>query len=95
VGILVLVAVTSLAFQRIFYRLWLHPLATFPGPSVGRITTQWKAYVECVLNRSFSHVLEELHAKYGTTCSFHPQTLHLSPILIPLFYRRHSPLWTK
>jgi hypothetical protein len=63
--LLVLVAVASFSFQRIFYRLWLHPLSAFPGPKAAAVTTLWKAYVECVLNKSFCHVLEELHAKYG------------------------------
>jgi hypothetical protein len=64
-GLLGLVALVSFAFQKIFRRLWLHPLSSFPGPKVAAATTLWKAYVECILNKSFCHVLEELHAKHG------------------------------
>jgi uncharacterized membrane protein len=48
------------------YNAYFHPLAQFPGPPIARITIYWKAYVECIQNRSFCHVLVELHAKYGT-----------------------------
>jgi hypothetical protein len=67
VGILALTAILSLVFQRIFHRLWLHPLAAFRGPKAAALTVQWKAFVECVLNRSFTAVLEELHVQYGTS----------------------------
>jgi len=66
VCLLALVAAISLAVQRVIYRLWFHPLAAFPGPKAAAATTQWKAYLEVVLNKSFYHVLQELHAKYGT-----------------------------
>jgi uncharacterized membrane protein len=50
----------------IIYSACFHPLAKFPGPPIANITIYWKAYVECIQNRSFCHVLVELHAKYGT-----------------------------
>ena len=68
--LLALTAILSIAFQTIFYRLWLHPLAAFRGPKAAALTVKWKAFVECVLNRSFTTVLEELHVEYGTSC-FH------------------------
>ena len=55
----------SLIVQKIVYNLYFHPLAAFPGPRVARVTRFWKAYVEAILNRSFVHVLEELHTTYG------------------------------
>jgi hypothetical protein len=69
-GLLALTAILSIAFQRIFYRLWLHPLAAFRGPKAAALTVNWKAFVECVLNRSFTSVLEELHVKYGMSCVY-------------------------
>ena len=65
VCVLGLVAAISLAVQRVFYRLWFHPLAAFPGPWAAAATTQWRAFLDCVLTKSFFDVLEELHAKYG------------------------------
>ena len=63
--ILATVILFTWLFQRIAYRLYLHPLSKYPGPTAAAVTTTWKAYVKCVLNRSFSHVLRELHAQYG------------------------------
>jgi hypothetical protein len=68
VCLLALTAILSMAFQKIFYRLWLHPLAAFRGPNAPALTVNWKAFVECVLNRSFTTVLEELHVEYGMSC---------------------------
>lgn len=51
----------------VIYNVYFHPLARFPGPPIARTTTYWKAYIECVANRSFCHVLIELHARYGET----------------------------
>jgi hypothetical protein len=49
----------------VIYNVYFHPLAKFPGPPVARITIYWKAYIECILNRSFCHALVDLHAQYG------------------------------
>jgi hypothetical protein len=49
----------------IVYNVYLHPLSQFPGPPIARATTYWKAYIECIANRSFCHYLVELHAQYG------------------------------
>jgi hypothetical protein len=51
------------------YNVYLHPLAKFPGPIAARATTYWKAYVECIQQRSFCHLLVDLHAHYGETTS--------------------------
>lgn len=64
-GLSLFVLAGAFVFQKIFYRLYLHPLASFPGPNAAAATTQWKAFIECLLNKSFCHVLEELHAQYG------------------------------
>lgn len=47
------------------YNVYFHPSAAFPGPPIARTTIYWKAYVECILKRSFCDVLNELHAHYG------------------------------
>jgi hypothetical protein len=65
--VVILAAVFTFVLQRIFNQLWLHPLASFKGPRIAAVTTKWKAFIECVLNQSFCHKLQELHAQYGTT----------------------------
>ncbi|SLM39398.1 cytochrome p450 monooxygenase [Lasallia pustulata] len=64
--------------QKIIYNLYFHPLAAFPGPRVAGATRFWRAYVECVLNRSFVHVLEELHKTYGAVIRVCPNELHFA-----------------
>lgn len=65
--VLVVAFIVPLSFfvQKIIYNLYLHPLAGFPGPKLAGATRFWRAYVECILNHSFVHVLEELHKTYG------------------------------
>jgi hypothetical protein len=73
----VLATVIAYAVFEIVYNVYFHPLANFPGPPIARITVYWKAYVECIKKRSFSHVLVELHAKYGeiARCSVQERAL--------------------
>lgn len=60
-----LATVIAYAVYTIIYNVYFHPLAKFPGPPIARTTIYWKAYVECIANRSFCHFLVELHAQYG------------------------------
>ncbi|KAH7135249.1 cytochrome P450 monooxygenase-like protein [Dendryphion nanum] len=60
------------------YNLYFHPLAKFPGPPLARATILWKAYVECVANRSFCHLLVDLHARYGDVVRVGPNELHFA-----------------
>ncbi|KAG9185504.1 hypothetical protein G6011_08048 [Alternaria panax] len=60
------------------YNLYLHPLAKFPGPLLAGATTYWKAYTECIANRSFCHFLVDLHAQYGQVVRIGPNELHFA-----------------
>jgi hypothetical protein len=60
-----LATIIAYAVYTVVYNVYFHPLAKFPGPPMARITIYWKAYVECIANRSFCHELIELHARYG------------------------------
>ncbi|KAF2870344.1 cytochrome P450 monooxygenase-like protein [Massariosphaeria phaeospora] len=66
------------AVYTVTYNACFHPLARFPGPPVARATIYWKAYVECIANRSFCHVLVELHARYGEIVRVGPNELHFA-----------------
>lgn len=63
-GITVLVAIYVLSL--IFYRLFLHPLARFPGPKLAAITRYYEAYYDMVQNGQYTFKIAELHNKYGT-----------------------------
>jgi hypothetical protein len=62
------------AVYTIIYNVYFHPLAKFPGPPIAQMTIYWKAYIECIENRSFSHVLVELHTQYGKMTLSLPQS---------------------
>mgnify|MGYP004549414351 CR=1 FL=1 len=68
VGVLLstaLATAVTYALYTVIYNLYFHPLAKFPGPRSAATTIYWKAYVECIANRSFCHELVDLHARYG------------------------------
>lgn len=55
-------------FGFIFYQLYLHPLAKYPGPLLGRITRLYDLYHAFVGDK---HVLlYRLHQEYGTFVRF-------------------------
>lgn len=79
-ALLVLIALagaTWCAYTAI-YNLYFHPLSRFPGPRAAAVTGYWKAWVECVLEKSFCHELEVLHARNGKVVRVGPNELHFS-----------------
>ncbi|KAL1612220.1 hypothetical protein SLS60_000444 [Paraconiothyrium brasiliense] len=60
-----LITFLAYAVYTTVYNVYFHPLAKFPGPPIARTTIYWKAYVECILKKSFCDVLRELHAQYA------------------------------
>lgn len=51
----------------VVYRLYLHPLAKFPGPKLAAITDYWEFYQDYFREES-GHLfleLDELHQRYG------------------------------
>jgi hypothetical protein len=48
-----------------FYRLYLHPLAKFPGPKLAAITRYYEAYYDIVQNGQYTFRIAEMHKKYG------------------------------
>lgn len=48
-----------------FYRIFLHPLARFPGPKLAAITRYYEAYYDIVKNGQYTFKIVELHRKYG------------------------------
>lgn len=62
---------TSLAF----YRLFLDPLAKFPGPKLAALTRYYEAYYDLIRNGQYTFKIAELHKKYGILAIF--TTLYL------------------
>lgn len=53
----------------IVYRLFLHPLARFPGPKLAAFTHLHEFYYQLVQDGMFIWEVQRMHEKYGT---FHP-----------------------
>lgn len=75
-GLMLAAAVAALTVAYVFglaiYRLYLSPLAKFPGPKLAALTSWYEAYYEIVLNGQFTFHIEELHRKYGKQDSHTP-----------------------
>jgi hypothetical protein len=48
-----------------FYRLFLHPLAGFPGPMIAAITRYYEAYYDVIQNGQYTFQIAKMHEKYG------------------------------
>ena len=47
------------------YRLWLCPIAKFPGPKLAALTKWYEFYYEVVRNGQFTFHIQDLHKQYG------------------------------
>lgn len=70
----------------VIYNVYFHPLARFPGPAFAGATIYWKAYVECIANRSFCHELVGLHARYGEMVRY---SVYYDPLTLAVRKRRY------
>jgi hypothetical protein len=53
------------ALGLIVYRLYLHPLAKFPGPRIAAVTSFYEGYFEIVQKGQYSKHISKLHDQYG------------------------------
>jgi len=49
----------------IAYRLWLGPLAAFPGPKLAALTGWYETYFECIQRGRYWVEIERMHEQYG------------------------------
>lgn len=49
-----------------FHRLYLHPLAKFPGPKLAALSRWYEFYYDVALRGQFTFHVQELHRRYGT-----------------------------
>lgn len=47
------------------YRLFLSPLAKFPGPKLAALTRKYESYYEAVQNYEYLWKIKKLHRQYG------------------------------
>lgn len=69
-GVRAAIAVAGLTvlycFGLAFYRLFLSPIAKFPGPKLAAITGWYELYYDCVHKGKYLFEIEKMHDKYGT-----------------------------
>ncbi|KAI5917026.1 putative cytochrome P450 [Camillea tinctor] len=80
----------------IIYRLYFHPLASFPGPKLASVTTLYEFYYDGIKPGKYMFKIKELHDKYGPIIRITPEELHCNdPCFIDSIYaggsvRRHK-----
>ena len=57
----IIVAISSL----VVYRIYLHPLARYPGPKLAAATSWYATYYEVWKDGEFVEHIEDLHRRYG------------------------------
>ncbi|KAH6678179.1 cytochrome P450, partial [Halenospora varia] len=78
-----------------FYRLFLHPLAKFPGLKLTAVTRYYEAYFDIIQNGQYTFKIAEIHKKYGPVIRISPYELHvIDPAFFDTLYSQNGR-WDK
>ena len=66
-----------------FYRLYLSPVASIPGPILAALTFWYEFYYDVVLHGRYGWKIAELHEQYGPIIRINPFEVHIND---PEFY---------
>ncbi|PGH23567.1 hypothetical protein AJ80_02347 [Polytolypa hystricis UAMH7299] len=61
----------------VLYRLFLSPIAAFPGPILARVTFLYEFYYDFVRDGQYYRRIGEMHEKYGPIVRVTPEELHI------------------
>lgn len=67
------------ALSRVAYRLWLHPLADFPGPKLAASTFWYQFYYDAIRQGEYMLRIRDMHAKYGKLTTVAGRASYLTP----------------
>ncbi|PLN76119.1 hypothetical protein BDW42DRAFT_26739 [Aspergillus taichungensis] len=67
------------------YRLYLSPIAQFPGPLLARLTFFYQFYYDWFYSGQYYLEVEKMHMKYGPVVRMTPTELHIRD---PLFHNQ-------
>ena len=81
------------------YRLYLSPVASFPGPKLAALTFGYEFYYDVIKGGRYTWKISELHKQYGPVIRINPSELH---VIDPEFYdelyvgwgKRRTELWS-
>lgn len=87
-GLVLTVYVVGIIVQR----LWLSPLASFPGPRLAALTSLYEFYYDTICCGQFTFHIGRLHEKYGPIVRISPYELHVNdPDYYEVLYARDTP----
>ncbi|CAF9914838.1 hypothetical protein IMSHALPRED_002255 [Imshaugia aleurites] len=75
-----IVAVGIYALGVAVYRLFLSPLAKFPGPKLAALTRKYESYYEAIQNYEYVWKIKQMHQKYGPIVRISPHEIHVDDI---------------
>ncbi|KAI0420251.1 cytochrome P450 [Xylaria grammica] len=74
----VVVAILGRCVFLVFYRLYLSPLAKFPGPKLAAATGWYEFYYDYWLNGQYIFEIERMHKRYGPIIRVTPEELSIN-----------------
>ncbi|KAK6441795.1 hypothetical protein LTR95_001961 [Oleoguttula sp. CCFEE 5521] len=77
VAVLAISSYTIYSLTKLFYRVFLHPLARFPGPRLAAATYLYEAYYDVWKGGQFLFHLDVLHDQYGPVVRVSPDEIHV------------------
>ncbi|KAI0095562.1 cytochrome P450 [Nemania sp. FL0031] len=78
------------------YRLYLHPLARFPGPKLAALTRLYEGYYDLYQSGQYTFKISELHKQHGPIIRISPHELHVNDAaFFDTLYNRSEGVWHK
>ncbi|KAL8786644.1 MAG: hypothetical protein Q9213_002673 [Squamulea squamosa] len=76
-----------------FYRLYISPLAKFPGPKLAALTYWGEFYYDLIKGGRYQNRIAKMHEQYGPIVRINPEELHIQDTeFYDHFYRRENKL---